>query len=61
MLLYESIIWKIATTTTQNLQTFVKACLHRVMDVIWPGKMSNDDPSRRTDQLSTDVLIKGQK
>jgi hypothetical protein len=42
VLLYRSETWKINKKLIQKLQVFVNKCLHKIMKIWWPNKISNE-------------------
>ena len=43
VLLHASESWTFTHRTTNRLQVFINECLHRIVNVHWPDKISNND------------------
>ena len=42
--------WTVTQKTIDRLQVFVNKCLRRILDIHWPGRISNKELWKKTDQ-----------
>jgi hypothetical protein len=61
VLLYGSETWKVAKHTTSKLQVFVNRCLRRILNILWPEVISNEEILRRAEETEISVQISRRK
>ena len=60
ILLYGSEIWRTTVTTMKKIQTFINTCFRRILRVLWPVIISNQNLCERTktQTVGEDILQK---
>ena len=61
MLLYGSETWRVITSTSTKIQTFINRCLRQILHLRWFDKVTNTDLWTRTEQQQMDVQIRQRK
>lgn len=61
VLLYGCETWKITTSITKSLQTFVNRCLRRILRIFWPQTISNRELYIRASQPELEREIRKRK
>ena len=57
VLLYGSETWRTTVATTKKVQTFIKSCLRRILQIRWPITINNENLWQRTNQRPADAEI----
>ena len=58
VLMYGSETWRTTKTNIRRIQTFINACLRRILRIHWPDTISNTDLWERTSQLPAEEEIR---
>jgi hypothetical protein len=61
VLLYGCETWKVTNSITQKLQSFIKRCLRRILNVRWPHVISNKMLWEKTGEKLIELQIKKRK
>ena len=58
VLLYGSETWRVTKINTGKLQTFINRCLRNILNIRWPGRISNENLWQKTSQVLVESDIK---
>ena len=61
ILLFGCESWKVTSTITHKLQTFVNRCLRKILKIHWPDTISNADLWSQTEIKPIELVVKQRK